>query len=102
MVIVDHLTKHAHFIAWSHPFATSIVEKVFLENIQELHGTPKVIISDHDPIFNSHFWKDSFSCLGNQLAYSYSYNLQSDGQTEVVNKRLEGYLRCFTSEKQSQ
>ena len=43
MVVVDHLTKYAHVIALSPPFTTNIVAKVFLENIQKLHGTPKVI-----------------------------------------------------------
>ena len=64
MVVVDCLTKYAYFIVLSHPFTTSIVEKVFLENIQKLHGRPKNIVSDRDPIFTSHFWKDLFSCLG--------------------------------------
>ena len=63
MVVVDCLTKYAHFIALSHPFTTSIVGNVFLENIQKLHGTPKVIVSGCDHIFTSHFWKDLFSCL---------------------------------------
>ena len=90
MVVVDCLTKYAHFIALSHPFTASIVEKVVLENIQKLHGTPKVIVSDHDPIFTSHFWKDLFSCLGTQLAHSSSYHPQSDWKTKVVNKCLEG------------
>lgn len=102
LVVVDCLTKYAHFIALSHPFIASIVEKVFLENIQKLHGTPKVIVSDHDPILTSHFWKDLFSCLGTQLAHSSLYHPQLDGKIEVVNKCLEGYLHCFTSEKQLQ
>ena len=102
MVVVDCLTKYAHFVALSHLFIASIVAKVFLENIQKLHGTPKVIVSDCDLIFTSHFWKDFFSCLGTQSAHSSSYQPQSDGQTEVVNKCLEGYLHCFTLEKQSQ
>ena len=102
MVVVDCLTKYAHFIALSHPFIESIVEKFFLENIQKLHGKRKVIVIDHDPIFTSHFWKDLFSCLGTQLAHSSSYHPQLDGKNEVVNKCLEGYRRCFTSEKQSQ
>ena len=57
-------------------FESHIVAKVFLENIQKLHGTPKVIISDHDSIFPSHFWKDLFSCLGIQLAHSSLYHPQ--------------------------
>jgi hypothetical protein len=101
MAVVDRLTKYAHFIALSHPFIASTVAKAFLENIQKLHGIPKVIVSDRDPIFTSHFWTDLFKCLGTQLAHSSSYHPQSDGQTEVVNKCLEGYLRCFTSDKQS-
>ena len=102
MVVVDHLTKYVHFIALSHPFSTSIVAKIFLENIQKSHGTPKYIFSDCDPIFTSHFWKDLFSCLGTQLAHSSPYHPQSDGQTKVVNKCLEGYLCCLNSKKQSQ
>ena len=100
MVVVDCLTKYAHFIALSHPITASTVAKAFLENIQKLHGTPKVIVSDHDPIFTSHFWKDLLSCLGTQLAHSSSYHPQSDGKTEVVNKGLEGYLCSL--EKKSQ
>ena len=64
MVVVDCLTKYAHFIALSHSFIAIIVAKVFLGSIQKLHGTPKVIVSDHDLIFTSHFWKDLLSCLG--------------------------------------
>ena len=101
MVVVDHLTKYAHFIALSHPFTTSIVAKVFLKNIQKLHGTPKVIISDCDFIFISNFLKDLFSCLGTQLAHSSSYHPQTYGKTKVVDKCLEGYLCYFTSKKKS-
>jgi hypothetical protein len=102
MVVVDHLIKYAHFIALSHPFTKCIVAKVFLENTQKLHGARKVIVCDCDHIFISHFWKDLLSCLGTQLAHSSLYHPQSDGKIEVVNKCLEGYLRCFTSKKKSQ
>ena len=43
-----------------------------------------------------------FSCSGTQIAHSSSYHPQSDGQTEIVNKCLEGYLCCFVSGKQTQ
>jgi transposase InsO family protein len=102
MVIVDRLTKYAHFCALSHPFKASTVATAFMEIVQKLHGSPKIIVSDRDPIFTGHFWTELFSCLGTQLAHSSSYHPQSDGKTEIVNKCLEGYLRCFVSDKQTQ
>jgi transposase InsO family protein len=102
MVIVDRLTKYAHFCALSHPFKASTVATAFMETVQKLHGSPKIIVSDRDPIFTGHFWTELFSCLGTQLAHSSSYHPQSDGQTEIVNKCLEGYLHCFVSDKQAQ
>jgi hypothetical protein len=73
-----------------------------METVQKLHGSPKIIVSDRYPIFTEHFWTELFSCLGTQLAHSSSYHPQSDGQIEIVNKCLEGYLRCFVSDKQTQ
>jgi hypothetical protein len=102
MVIVDRLTKYAHFCALSHPFKASTVATAFMETVQKLHGSPKIIVSDRDPIFTGHFWIELFSCLGTQLAHSSSYHPQSDGQTEIVKKCLEGYLHCFVSDKQTQ
>jgi hypothetical protein len=102
MVIVDRLTKYTHFCALSHPFKASIVSTVFMEIVQNLHGSPKIIVSDRDFIFTRHFWVELFSCLGTQLAHSASYHSQSDGKTKIVNKCLEGYLRCFVSDKQTQ
>jgi IS30 family transposase len=92
MVIVDRLTKYAHFCSLSHPFKASTVSTAFMEIVQKLHGSPKIIVSDRDPIFTGHFWTELFSCLGTQLAHSSSYHPQSDGQTKIVNKCLEGYL----------
>jgi hypothetical protein len=51
MVIVDRLTKYAHFCALSHPFKASTVATTFMEIVQKLHGSPKIIASDRDPIF---------------------------------------------------
>jgi hypothetical protein len=56
MVIVDRLIKYAHFCALSHPFKASTVVTAFMETIQKLHGSPKIIVSDRDPIFIGHFW----------------------------------------------
>eukprot|EP00253_Pinus_taeda_P006965 PITA_06965 len=102
MVVIDRLTKYAHFCALSHPFKASTISTAFMETIQKLHGNTKIIVSDRDAIFTGNFWTKLFSCLGTQLTHSSSYHPQSDGQTEIINKYLEGYLRCFVSDKQTQ
>jgi hypothetical protein len=102
MVIVDRLTKYAHFCALSRPLKDSTVAITFMETDEKIHGIPKIIVSDKDPIFTGHFWKELFSCLGNQLAHSSSYHPQSNGKIKIVNKCLEGYLHCFVSDKQTQ
>jgi len=70
-----------------------------METIQKLHGNPKIIVSDNDPIFTRNFWTKLFSCLGTQLAHSLCYHPESDRQTEIVNKGFEGYLHYFASNK---
>jgi hypothetical protein len=60
MVIVDRLTKYAHFCALSHPFKASTISTTFMEIVQKLHGIPKIIVSDRDPIFTGHFGQNYF------------------------------------------
>jgi hypothetical protein len=60
MVIVDRLTKYTHFCALSHPFKANIVSTAFMETIQKLHGSPKIIVSDIDPIFTQNFGQNYF------------------------------------------
>jgi hypothetical protein len=102
MVVVDRLTKYAHFCSLCHHFKASTITATFMERIQKLHGVPKIIVSDKDLIFYGNFWTELFSCLGTQLTHSSSYHPQSDGKTQIVNKCLEGYLRCFASDKHTQ
>ena len=72
-LLID-LLNMAHFCALSHLFKASTVANYFVETIQKLHGTPNIIVSDKDPIFNGIFWTEIFSCLGTQLAHSSSYH----------------------------
>lgn len=99
MVVVDRLTKAAHFIALAHPYTASDVAQAFLDNIYKLHGLATTIISDRDPIFTSAFWKALFQLQGTELCLSSSYHPQTDGQTEVINRCLENYLRCMTGDR---
>jgi len=95
-VVVDRFNKYAHLMALAHPYSAITVAKVFMENVYKLYGMPTTIVSDRDNIFLSQFWKELFKQQGVNLQYSTAYHPQSDGQTEVVNKCIEGYLRCMT------
>lgn len=94
LVVVDRLTKYAHFLPLKHPYTAASVSKVFIDQIVRLHGVPLTIISDRDKIFTSHFWRELLKALGTQLHYSTAYHPQTDGQSERVNQCLEQYLRC--------
>ncbi len=99
LVVVDKLTKYAHFNSMAHPYTTQDVAKVFFDSIYKLHGLPEGIISDRDKIFTSHFWQDLFKLMGVRLQMSTAYHPQLDGQTERVNRCLETYLRCMCSQQ---
>ncbi|GKD69912.1 reverse transcriptase [Tanacetum coccineum] len=99
LVVVDRLSKYAHFIPLVHPFKAAQIARVFLDTVYKLHGLPQTITSDRDKVFISHFWKELFKKLGVTLQLSTSYHPKTDGQSEIVNKCLECYLRCMTSEQ---
>jgi hypothetical protein len=74
MVVVDRLTKYAHFIALAHPYTAKKVAEVFIANVVHLHGMPIAMVSDRDHIFLSTFWKEFFTLQGTQLKMSSTYH----------------------------
>lgn len=60
MVVVDRLTKYAHFIGFYHPFSATTVAEAFVNNIFKLHGMPLTMVGDRDTIFLNSFWQHFF------------------------------------------
>lgn len=69
-----------------------------VKDVIKLQGMLAQIVSDRDPLFMSNFWRELFKLQGTMLAISSSYHSQTDGQTEILNRYLEDYLRCFTAD----
>ena len=95
IVFTDRLTKRAHFQAMHTTATVPEVAKIFFNTIFKDHGIPKVIVSDRDAKFTSHFWKSLFNQLGTKLAMSTAFHPQTDGQTERLNRTLEDILRIY-------
>eukprot|EP00253_Pinus_taeda_P020519 PITA_20519 len=102
MVVVDKLSKAAHFIPVQSTYKAVQIAHIFMQNVFKLHGLPKVIISDRDVKFTSTFWRTLFAELGTQLNFSTAYHPQTDGQTERVNQVVEDMLRACVMMKPTQ
>ena len=98
LVVIDFLSKYGHFIALKYPYSTRTIAEVFVKEIVRLYGIPKSIVSDKDSSFMCLFWKELFKLHGTMLKMSMTYHPEIDGQTEVLNRTQETYLRCFSSE----
>jgi transposase InsO family protein len=91
-VIVDRLTKVAHFIPVKTTYTSGHLADLYLSRIVSLHGVPKTIVSDRGTQFTSRFWRSLHQALGTKLAFRTAYHPQTDGQTKRVNQILEDML----------
>ena len=79
MVVVDKLTKEAHFIPVNSTHKTDGIVEIFMKEIFKLHGFPKTIVSNKDTKFTSSFWKVLFAYLGTKLNFNTAYHPQTNG-----------------------
>jgi hypothetical protein len=93
-VIVDMLTKVAHFIPVKTTYSGAKLAELYMARIVCLHGVPKKIVSDRGSQFTSWYWKKLHESLDTRLNFSSAYHPQTDGQTERTNQVLEDMLRA--------
>ncbi|XP_042010529.1 uncharacterized protein LOC121759095 [Salvia splendens] len=101
MVVVDRLSKYAHFAPLPNRFDALKVAHLFINKVVRHHGFPKTLVSDRDSVFLNKVWEELMRLSGTKLNFSTAYHPQSDGQTKVRNRGLEQYLRAFTADRPS-
>nr|GEV82769.1 reverse transcriptase domain-containing protein [Tanacetum cinerariifolium] len=94
-VIVDCLTKSAHFLPMREGDSMDKLTKLYLKEVVTRHGIPILIIFDCDPRFASNFWRVFQKALGNRLDMSTAYHPQTDRQSERTIQPLEDMLRAY-------
>ncbi|GJP49600.1 hypothetical protein CLOM_g8787 [Closterium sp. NIES-68] len=93
LVVVDRLTKMAHFAPCRTTITAEETARLFITTVVRLHGIPAAIISDRDPKFTSKFWQDTWARYGTRLQFSSAYHPQTDGQTERTNQTMEQLIQ---------
>lgn len=93
-VIVDRLTKSAHFPPVKMTFSLDQLAQLYIREIVRLYGVPVSIISDRDLKFTSKFWNSLQGAMGTKLKFNTTYHPQSDGQSERAIQILEDMLRA--------
>ncbi|GJU70214.1 reverse transcriptase domain-containing protein [Tanacetum coccineum] len=93
-VIVDRLTKSAHFLPMKETDSTEKLMRLYMKEIVARHGIPVSIISDRDSHFTLRVWQSLHKALGTQLNLSTAYHPQTDGQSERTIQTLEDMLRA--------
>jgi hypothetical protein len=92
LVIVDRLTKIAHFVPVKTDHPVAVYAQLYIARILSLQGVLKAIVSYREPQFVSKFWEELHKSLGTKLLHSSAYHPQTSGQTKRVNQILEDML----------
>ena len=100
LIVIDRLTKMAHFIACTKDMDAPQFQETFMSEIFRLHGLSRDIITDRGSIFTSDLWKETTKKLGIKTRLSTAFHPQTDGQTERMNSTLEQYLGAYVNYQQ--
>ncbi|KAI3741049.1 hypothetical protein L1987_58716 [Smallanthus sonchifolius] len=93
-VVVDRLTKSAHFLEIHETYSSKKLADLFIKEIVSRHGVPVSIVSDRDTRFTSRFWKKFHEEMGTRLLISMAYHPQTDGQT-TISVLVCHHMRCY-------
>ena len=93
-VIVDRMTKIAHFIPIKMNYSLDHLAQIYIDKIVSLHGVPTSIVFDQDPRFTPKFWESLHKALGTNLSFSTAFHPQTDGLLERTIRTLEDMLRA--------
>jgi hypothetical protein len=96
MVVVDRLSKYRHVIG-CHDISAPTVARLFLDNVWKYHGLPNSIVSDRGSQFVSAFWDELTKQLKINARLSTAFHPETDGQTEIMNSKVEQYLRAYVN-----
>jgi hypothetical protein len=100
LVVVDRMSKMAHFIGTRDTVNAEGLARLFRDNIWRLHGLPSSLVSDRGTVFTSQWWRALCRMLHISQGLSTAFHPQSDGQTERTNSTLETYLRAYVNYQQ--
>lgn len=97
-ILIDRLSKYAHFVALPTNCSAQTLASIYIREMYRLYGQPKIIVSDRDVLFMSTFWLELFRLQSTSLVTSTSYHPQTNGESKILNRCLQAYLRCFVSD----
>lgn len=98
--IIDLFSGMVHLVPSRTDYTAKRVAELVFAEVYKLHGLPRYIVSDRDPLFTSHFWEELHKLIGTRLRMSSAFHPQSDGATERANKTLGQMLRVCVSADQ--
>jgi len=101
LVVLDHFSKGIHLGMLQSNYMTYIVAFLFMEIVAKIHGMPRNLVLDRDPLFISRFWKELFKLSGTKLCMSSTYHPLINEETGVLNCIVEQYMRAFVHQQPS-